>query len=177
MTALLQLPLMRVLVVLVVGYLLLGCHQKPRAAEILKLSVCDLRERPDQFGGKVIQAGGWIYTDIERFGLEEPNCAVALRWPENQGKVQNGQVEKFTKLLEASKRNPFETEGQLFSIVEGKFETAMMRRNGQLVMNGTGYGGGAGSAPSVLIIQRIVCSVVAPAKTTSNADARRRCQE
>jgi hypothetical protein len=157
--------------------LFLGCHRTPHANEILKPTVCDLRERPDEFGGKVIQVSGWIYSDIERFGLEEPNCAIPLRWPENKAKPSDTQLGKFTNLLKASRKNPFETDGQLFTIVQGKFETAMVRKNGQLVMSGSGYGGGAGSAPSILTIQEVVCSVVAPLSSTTKGDAAKRCQE
>lgn len=70
----------------------------PHANEIVKATVCDLRERPDEFGGKMVQVAGWIYTDIERFGLQEPNCAVSLEWSENQTKTPDAQVRKFTDL-------------------------------------------------------------------------------
>lgn len=149
-------------------------HPRP----IVKVSVCDVRERPDEFGGKVIQIAGWVYTDIERFGLQDQNCGVALRWPEKldeQRRTKDEQVERFSRLLKRSKKNPFETDGQLFTIMQGRFETAMVRKDGQLVMEGSGYGGGAGSAPSVLTIQRVVCSVVAPINKTSIAEASKRC--
>src|SRR5215831_16178734 len=112
--------------------LFLGCYGRQHANEALKPTVCDLRERPDEFGGKVVQVAGWIYSDIERFGLEESNCAVALRWPENKTQATDTQASKFIDLLKASKRNPFETDGQLFTIVQGKFETVMVRKHGQL---------------------------------------------
>jgi len=157
--------------------LFLSCRRMPHANEILKPTVCDLRERPDAFGGKTVQVAGWIYTDIERFGLEEPNCAVSLEWSENKIKTADVQVVKFTNLLKASRKNLFETDGQLFTIVQGKFETAMVRRNGQLVMNDKGYGSGGGSSPSILTIQEVVCSVVAPASSTTKGDAAKRCLE
>ena len=155
--------------------LFLSCRRTPHANEVLKATVCDLRERPDEFGGKTVQVAGWIYTDIERFGLEEPNCAVSLEWSENKIKTTDAQVDKFTNLLKASRKNLFETNGQLFTIVQGKFETAMVRRNGQLVTNGAGYGGG--SSPSILTIQEVLCSVVAPASSTTKGDAAKRCLE
>lgn len=155
--------------------LFLSCRRTPHANEILKPTVCDLRERPDAFGGRTVQVAGWIYTDIERFGLEEPNCAVSLEWSENKIKTADAQVDKFTNLLKASRKNLFETDGQLFTIVQGKFETSMVRRNGQLVTNGAGYGGG--SAPSILTIQEVLCSVVAPASSTTKGDAAKRCLE
>jgi hypothetical protein len=71
----------------------------PHANEIVKATICDLRERPDAFGGKTVQVAGWIYTDIERFGLEEPNCAVSLEWSENKIKTADAQVDKFTTYL------------------------------------------------------------------------------
>ena len=157
--------------------LFLGCHRTPRPNEILKPTLCDLRERPDEFGGKMVQVAGWIYTDIERFGLQEPNCGVSLAWSESQTKSPDTKVSKFTALLKASRKNLFETDGQLFTIVQGKFETAMIRKNGHLVMSGSGYGGGAASAPSILTIEQVVCSVVAPASSTTKGDAAKRCLE
>ena len=156
--------------------LLLTCRRMPHANEILKATVCDLRERPDEFGGKMVQVAGWIYTDIERFGLEEPNCGVALRWSENKTQTTDTQMSKFTDLLKASKRNPFETDGQLFTIVQGKFETAMVRKHGQLV-NESGSVVGAGSGPSILIVQKVVCSILAPASSTTKDAATQRCLE
>jgi hypothetical protein len=156
--------------------LFLSCRRTPHANEILKATVCDLRERPDAFGGKTVQVAGWIYTDIERFGLQEPNCAVSLRWPENKTQATDTQASKFIDLLKASKRNLFETNGQLFTIVQGKFETVMVRKHGQLV-NESGSVVGAGSGPSILTIQEVLCSVVAPASSTTKGDAAKRCLE
>jgi hypothetical protein len=160
----------------VLGSLML-ISQEMEPEEILRPSICDLRERPDEFNGQVIKTKGWVYTDIERFGLEEePNCAVALQWASQQT-TKSRQAIKFSKLLKSSKRNPFETQGQLFAVLQGKFETVMVHKNGQLVMSGSGFGGGAGSAPSILVIQKVVCSVVAPADKTTITQASKRCLE
>jgi hypothetical protein len=160
---------------LLLGILLLT-NQLQGARVMLKPSACDLRERPDKFNHKVVQTSGWIYTDIERFGLEEQSCGVALRWAENPQTTKDVQAKRFAKLLKASKRNPFETEGKLFVILQGEFETAMVRKDGQLVLEGS-VRGGSGSAPSILTIQKIVCSVLAPANSTSKMQAIKRCQQ
>jgi hypothetical protein len=157
--------------------LLSGCrHQSPRDGKVLA-SLCDLRERPDDFNGKLIQTEGWIYTDLERANLTDTGCAVAIMWPEDQQRTTDRQGKQFLDLLAKVKTNPFETHEQLFTIVQGRFETQMVRKEGQLVMNGPGYGGGAGSAPSLLHIQKVVCSVVSPLESSTKSEANSRCRK
>lgn len=162
--------------ILLLVHLLLGCHQRGPSSEAVKVSICDFIQRPDELNGKLVETGGWIYTDIERFGLEQSGCGVSFRWPEAD-KSSDPQAAKFLELLKKAKRNPFETDGLLFTIVQGRFETQLVRKNGQFVLNGPGYGGGAGSAPSILNVQKAICSILIPSSSTSGAEASKRCRE
>ena len=100
--------------------LFLGCHRTPHANEILKPTVCDLRERPDEFGGKVVQVSGWIYTDIEHFGLEEPNCGVSLEWSESQTKSPDTQVGQIHQLAQDCKKKSIRNRRTVVHYCEGE---------------------------------------------------------
>src|SRR5262252_5422266 len=80
----------------------LGCHRAPGNA-IQRVTVCDLREKPDEFNGKVVQTAGWIYVDIERFGVGVSGCGVDLNWPEDANKTTDSQMRKLADLIREAK--------------------------------------------------------------------------
>jgi hypothetical protein len=111
-----------------------------------------------------------VYSDEERFGLSDDKCAIGL-WPMTS-KGANSQGEQFDNLIRKAKRGGFSTDREVFAVVEGRFVTEQSAI-------GTGSwspGYAAGASPTVLVIERVECSVIAPIKTNSEKQAAAHCE-
>jgi len=132
-------------------------------------SLCDLRNSRERFGGKTVQVEGWIYTDIERFLLSDGDCAVPLENPDP--KPTGLGMEQLDTLVERAKMGTFNTGEEVFAVVVGRFLIEETKVGNDV------WKPGFSPSRSVLLIQRVVCSAVAPMTANTKAAARSKCQQ
>ena len=141
-------------------------RDRPLAPEV---SLCDLRNNLEQYANREVQVRGWIYTDLERFVIENGRCAVAVRLPEP---LVGSQMERFERLLQTAKRNGFNTADDLFVVLIGKSFTTETRIGNEVWRPGFG----AGQSPTLLLVRQVICSAVAPMTNTDETAANALCQ-
>jgi hypothetical protein len=129
-------------------------------------SLCELRERPQDFGGKTVQTSGWVYADLERFGLQDKGrCGVALDYSESmeQRRKTEAVVQQFEARVADAKQGSFNTQGQVFVVVQGTFaEDRHPLRE---------------SRAGTLLVDQIECSTTTAMETTSETEALSHCQQ
>jgi hypothetical protein len=147
-----------------------GARPKPAGRDVVvPVSLCDLRNSRERYGGKTVQVEGWIYTDLERFLLSDGGCAVPL---ENQDPKPAGLgIERLDSLLKEAKKGSFNTSEDVFSVVVGRFLTEETKIGNDV------WKPALSPSQSVLLIQRVVCSAVAPMTANTKAVARSTCQQ
>ena len=96
-----------------------ACSNKisqPKEAPIVPL--CQIRDQPQQFLGRTVRTSGWIYTDLERFGLGDEKCALALGYEgrKDTGTASDMEQQRFEELLKAAKKGTFNTNSELFAV-------------------------------------------------------------
>jgi hypothetical protein len=121
-----------------------------------------------------VQTAGWVYTDLERLGLQNDQCALSLSFPEamNATQGEGSNMQQFEARLAAAKNGSFNTRGQVFAIVEGKFETVIDLKDVHRQATGPGFGRAPGSTPNRLLVERILCSATIQAESTAQSQAR-----
>lgn len=144
--------------------------ESPNSNGVTEASLCDLRNNPERFGGKTIKVEGWIYTDTERFTLSNGDCSIGLLWPD--AKPSGQQTKQFEALVEASKKGGFNSDQEVFASFVGRFLTVETKIGSETWTPGYGHG----QSPSVLLIDRAVCSTVAPMSRNTQAEAHARCK-
>ena len=149
------------------SFLVCGCQRDfhGRAAPTLA-SVCELRDKPAAFVAKNVQTSGWIYTDLETFSLEDlsRDCAVALDYSE-MPLVQQSEstTRQFEARLKAAKHGTFDTNGQVFAVVQGELAT---------------YGKWKDKLhPGTLLIRKFVCSADVSRDKSTQSEALSRCEK
>jgi hypothetical protein len=159
-------------VALLCALILSACAQKSTSEgnRFRDAVLCDLRDTQEHFGGQEIKVEGWIYTDLERFGLSNGKCSIGLLWPDEPPSGVQG--ERFNRLLQQSKNGGFNSDHEVFVILAGKFLISETKIGNDVWRPGHG----AGQSPSVLLIEREVCSVIAPMNRFAQAQAHKMCQ-
>ena len=149
-----------------------ACGGRPKATArdlVVPASLCDLRNSRERFGGKTVQVEGWIYTDIERFLLSDGDCAVPLENPDP--KPTGLGMEQLDTLVERAKMGTFNTGEEVFAVVVGRFLIEETKVGNDV------WKPGFSPSRSVLLIQRVVSSAVAPMTANTKAAARSKCQQ
>lgn len=140
-----------------------GCRVKFDKAPTLA-SLCNLRNKPETFSGKIVRTSGWIYTDLEHFGLEDKanNCGVVLDYSKVTPATESDlNFQQFKARIATAKHGTFDTTGQVFAIVEGEFAT---------------YGEWKDRYhPGTLLIEKIVCSADVSKEKSTEAEAMSQC--
>jgi hypothetical protein len=155
-----------VTVVVFIASLCPGCRRSVRHGGAISASLCELRERPQDFGGRVVQTSGWVYTDLESFGLQDNGrCGVELEYSETmeQRRKTEAVVQQFEARVADAKHGSFDTQGQVFVVVRGTFAKDMHPRG--IPVAGT------------LLVDQIECSSTTAIETTPEAEALSRCQQ
>lgn len=149
---------------------LVSCSGGPkRRTEARIVSLCELRDKPQQFLGKTIRTSGWVYTDIENFDLTDDKCAVAFGDLEGKGTIlaDDAQQDRFQKLLNGAKKGTFNSDREVFAVVEGRFQASSRRTNASNSVR----------ASNKLLLTRIICSAPVLMAQTSVANALSSCSQ
>lgn len=127
-------------------------------------SICDLRKKPGAFAGKIVRTSGWVYTDLERFGLQNKSCdcGVSLDYSKMTPARESDLItQQFEARVASAKHGTFDTNGQVFAIVQGEFAT---------------YGEWKDKIhPGTLLIEKIVCSADVPRENSTEVEALSQC--
>lgn len=90
--------------------------------------------------------------------------------------TKDSQFDSFTALIKASKKNPWDTtQGKVFAVIQGEFETRLVGKGKDAHLEGYGFGVTA-SIPSRLILKRVLCSASILETTHSETEALSQCQ-
>jgi hypothetical protein len=144
-----------------------SCHK--RAVEA---SLCDLSSNSEKFANKIVRTKGWFYTGITGFTLTDDQCAIGGLWPPDPGHPRSLQFFRFIDLIRTAPKGAFNTDGDVFATLEGRFLTQATKIG---KINWT-PGHGRGQSPTVLVIEEVVCSGAAPIGSNTEAQAISRCQ-
>lgn len=161
--------LLRMLLVIVAYILCLACSCNRYRETVIQVSLCDLRNNQEQYSNKLVQLKGWVYSDLERFVLEDANCVVAMRIP---APATGAQLERFEKLFQEAKKGGFNTSDDVFAVIVGRFLTVETRIGNDIWTPGVGHG----QSPSLLLVQQVTCSTLAPMANHTEAEATSRCR-
>jgi len=146
---------------------LTGCQKGSRAEPPVKTSLCELRDKPESFAGKKIQTAGWIYTDAENFSLDNGRCGINLEGlAETDTRRADRRWRDFEQMLATSKNGSFNSDHQVFAVIRGSFRGSSRR-----------LPNGSQAEPSIISIDQIMCSTVAPIKTNSEETAESKCYQ
>jgi hypothetical protein len=154
------------IVFLLASCLFCSCRSNSRHEAPTFASICELRDKSGVFAGKIVRTSGWIYTDLERFGLQNDSrdCSVALDYSKmTTAEQSNSTTQQFEARIIAAKHGTFDTSGQVFAVVQGEFATYGEWKNER--------------HPGTLLIERIICSADAPRAASTQAEALSQCDK
>jgi hypothetical protein len=142
-----------------------SCHKRVVAAPL-----CDLSDNREEFANKIVRTKGWVYTSIVGFTLSDGKCTIGGRLPPPS--APSHRFFRFINLLRTAPKGAFNTDGDLFATLEGRFLT-QATKIGKIDWT-PGYG--RGQSPTVLVIEDVVCSGVAPISRNTEAQALSHCE-
>ena len=166
-----------VLILVILSVLLNACNKKGNgrsAQDPRTFSLCQLKQDPTAYDGYFVRVSGWIGTDIHAETLLAEGCGVELFRPDDEDRLSRVDTEyaRFRALLAREKAGTWFTNQTLFSVIEGRFETSLVKRDGKVVPRDASVALGGNLA---LKVTRVLCTSEIPVGNASLQSAESTC--